>query len=323
MKNWKTWITNRNKLTDIKYCEANITTRNILTSLHKYSSVFSLLTLFCITSSATQVVDDAGNTINLQVPAKRIITLAPYLTELVYTAGAGEKLIATVNFSDYPKSALNLPMVGDANGIDLESIVAMKPDLVLVWISGNGTTISRKLSRLGITLFHSEPQSIDDIGSTLLRLGTLAGTEKTAINNAKTFNISIKNIQRKYANLQKVPVFYQFWNKPIFTIGSPHLISRQIEFCGGENIFADQNTLTLNVDIESILERDPAVIIASGESNEPPPWLDHWNDWNTITAVKKGRLYSIPPELIQRHTVRIIQGMTLLCEHIDSARGIE
>jgi iron complex transport system substrate-binding protein len=273
-----------------------------------------------ISSEAIQVIDDAGQVVDIQVPAKRIITLAPYLTELVYSAGAGKQLIATVSFSDFPQTATTLPVVGDANGIDIESVMAMKPDLVLSWLSGNGTAITSKLANLGIRVFQSEPQSIDDISSTILRIGKLAGTEQTAANNNAKFKDAIDTLQRKYSRLKRVPVFYQFWDKPIYTIGATHLISRQIELCGGVNIFADQDVLTLNVNIESILNKDPAVIIASGETHARPQWLEQWNDWKSITAVRNNNLYSIPPELIQRHSVRITQGMELICRYINSAR---
>jgi len=287
------------------------------------SNLFAVLLIqYCLfyPASALQVTDDFGNDVVLSTTANRIVTLAPYLTELVYSAGAGDRLVATVSYSDYPKASKLLPSIGDANGIDIEAIVKLAPDLVLSWHSGNGTAISNKLSGLGINVFESEPDSIDKISSTIQRIGKLAGTEKIANKNIQEFIDEIDILSSRHSKQKKVAVFYQFWHKPIYTIGGLHLISKHIELCGGENIFADQEILSLNTDMESIIIKNPAIIIASGERNERPPWLDDWKDWKNIEAIRNNNLYFIPPDLIQRHTIRVAQGIKYLCEVIEIAR---
>ncbi len=280
-----------------------------------------LLIQFCLLPvSAIQVTDDFGNEVVLSSTVKRIVTLAPYLTELVYSAGAGDQLIATVSYSDYPEASNKLPSIGDANGIDIEAIVKLEPDLVISWHSGNGAAIANNLSRLGITVFESEPDSIEKISSTISRIGKLTGTEQIAKNNIQEFINEIEILRSQYSNQKKVSVFYQFWNKPVYTIGGLHLISKHIELCGGENIFADQKTLSLNTDMESIIIRNPAIIIASGNDNQRPLWLDEWKEWRNIEAVRNNNLHHIPPDLIQRHTIRVTQGIKYLCEVMDIAR---
>lgn len=280
-----------------------------------------LLIQFCLFPvSAIQVTDDFGNEVILSSTVKRIVTLAPYLTELVYSAGAGERLIATVSYSDYPEASNKLPSIGDANGIDIEAVVNLAPDLVISWHSGNGAAIANNLSRLGISVFESEPDSIEKISSTIQRIGKLAGTEQVANKNIQEFINEIDILSSQYSKQKKVTVFYQFWNKPIYTIGGLHLISKHIELCGGENIFADQETLSLNTDMESIIIRNPAIIIASGNDNQRPLWLDDWKEWRNIEAVSNNNLHYIPPDLIQRHTIRVAQGIKYLCEVIEIAR---
>jgi iron complex transport system substrate-binding protein len=280
-----------------------------------------LLIQFCLFPvSAIQVTDDFGNEVILSSTVKRIVTLAPYLTELVYSAGAGERLIATVSYSDYPEASNKLPSIGDANGIDIEAVVNLAPDLVISWHSGNGAAIANNLSRLGISVFESEPDSIEKISSTIQRIGKLAGTEQVANKNIQEFINEIDILSSQYSKQKKVTVFYQFWNKPIYTIGGLHLISKHIELCGGENIFADQETLSLNTDMESVIIRNPAIIIASGNDNQRPLWLDDWEEWRNIEAVSNNNLHYIPPDLIQRHTIRVAQGIKYLCEVIEIAR---
>ena len=266
------------------------------------------------------VKDDLGREITLTHPAERIVSLAPNLTELIFSAGAGDKLIATVRFSDYPNKARELPRVGDANNVDMEAIAVLKPDLIVSWGTGTSAGIFEKLETLGFKVYQSEADTLEKIATTIERFGILAGTDPIAVKSSQEFRSEIDSLVNQYSNRDKVRVFYQFWDRPMYTINGQHLITRFIELCGGENIFSTLESLTPIVDVESVLTGNPQVIIASGSDDERPIWLDEWKTWPELDAVAHGHLYFIAPDLVQRHTVRASQGIRTLCNFIERAR---
>jgi len=282
-----------------------------------------LLLLWClprVTLADIIVIDDSGNLLQLAIPAKRVISLAPHITELLFAADAGNKLVGTVRFSDYPESATSIPLVGDSYNLDFETIIALQPDLIIVWETGTRRSTVEKLLALGYTVFISEPDSLEIIATSIERFGKLTGNAETALTKSKQFLQDVAKLKNKYSSLEQVRVFYQFWNQPIFTVNDNHIISTIIEMCGGKNVFAELSTLTPQLSIESVLKINPDVIIASGEGNLKPEWLEEWRQWPTLSAVSNDQLYSIPPELIQRHTTRILDGAMMMCEFIDNGR---
>lgn len=282
-----------------------------------------MLLLWClprVTLADIIVIDDSGNLLQLAIPAKRVISLAPHITELLFAADAGNKLVGTVRFSDYPESATSIPLVGDSYNLDFETIIALQPDLIIVWETGTRRSTVEKLLALGYTVFISEPDSLEIIATSIERFGKLTGNAETALTKSKQFLQDVAKLKNKYSSLEQVRVFYQFWNQPIFTVNDNHIISTIIEMCGGKNVFAELSTLTPQLSIESVLKINPDVIIASGEGNLKPEWLEEWRQWPTLSAVSNDQLYSIPPELIQRHTTRILDGAMMMCEFIDNGR---
>ncbi len=286
-------------------------------------AILVLLLLLClprVTLANITVNDDAGNILRLTVPAKRVVSLAPHITELLFETDAGNKIVGTVRFSDYPESAKNIPLVGDSYNLDFETIIALQPDLIIVWKTGTGRSTVEKLHALGYTVFISEPDSLEIIATSVERFGKLTGNAETALTKSKQFQQDVVKLKSKYSTLGQVRVFYQFWNQPIFTVNENHIISTIIEMCGGKNVFAELSTLTPQLSVESVLNMDPDVIIASGEGNLKPEWLEEWRQWPTLTAVSNDQIYSIPPEIIQRHTTRILDGARMMCEFIDNSR---
>ncbi len=269
---------------------------------------------------AVQVSDDIGNRVRLARPAERIVSLAPHITELLFAAGAGDAVVGTVSHSDYPPEAAQRPQVGDAESLDVESILVLQPDLVVAWKSGNPARQLEQLIQLGIPVFYSEPRHLEDIATSLERFGLLAGSHRLASAAADNFRSATRRLIQDYADAPPVRVFYEIWHQPLMTIGGKHLINELIRSCGGRNVFADLALLATTVDREAVLRADPEIIIASGISDQRPPWLDEWLDWPQMAAVKNGHLYSIPPDLIQRHTPRLLIGARRLCQHLDQAR---
>jgi len=266
------------------------------------------------------VKDDLGNIVRLDQPASRIVSLAPHLTEIVFAAGAGNKLVGVVSYSDYPPAALDLPVIGSYNNINYEALVALQPNLVLVWNSGNGPELSERLESLGLTVFISEPKRLPDIARSIKNLGTLSGTLPEAEKAAEKYLMRYQALLAGNSSKAPVDVFLQVWNEPMMTINGTHIISDSIELCGGVNIFADAIPLVPRINVESVVRGDPDVIIATGMADERPEWLDSWLIWQDVSAVKSNSLFSINPDLIGRHSPRILQGVTQLCDYFDQAR---
>jgi iron complex transport system substrate-binding protein len=284
--------------------------------------MFWLPMLAALAAHAEVVVqDDTGATLHLKSPAQRIVSLAPHITETLYAAGAGEYLVGAVEYSDYPQAAKQLPRIGGYSRLDLEAIAALKPDLAIGWASGNSPAHIEKLRTLGIPIYLAQPERIDDVAVSLERYGELAGTQTVARAAAAAFRNRLKELRAQFGARPKVRTFYQVWKQPLTTVGGTQVISDAIRLCGGENVFVDLKPLAPTVTIEAVLAADPEAIVASGMGEARPEWLDDWRRWTTMTAVKRDNLYFIPPDLIQRHTPRLVEGAARLCAHLDSARG--
>lgn len=280
------------------------------------------ITMLCLpTQARIDIVDDAGNHIVLAGQAQRIISLAPHLTELLFAAGAGHRLVGVVEYSDYPAPALTIPRIGNYKLLDLEQILALQPDLVVAWQSGNPPAQLQKLRSLGLPVYVSEPRSLEDIAITMQRLGVMAGSDEEAQVVAKAFMASYTTLLRDNEGKQEVSVFYQIWGQPLITVNGSHLISDVIRACGGRNIFAEASSLTPTISHEAVIKADPEVIVASGVDARRPEWLDEWRLWSQLKAVQGNHLYVIPPDLMHRHTPRILDGMRMMCEYLDRARG--
>ena len=265
--------------------------------------------------------DDSGHEVRLKAPAQRIVTLAPHAAESLYAAGAGDKLVGTVEYSDYPPEAKNVPRVGGYSRIDLEAVAALKPDLVIAWESGNNLTQVNKLRNLGINVYLFQPNKIADVAEQLERMGQLAGSEAIANVAAASFRQRLAALQTNNANKPKVRVFYQIWKAPLMTVGGPQIISDAIRLCGGENVFGHLGQMAPTVSVEAVLEADPEAIIATGMGDAKPEWLHDWDKWTRMTAVKRNNLFHINPDIMQRHTPRILDGSEKLCAYLDVARS--
>lgn len=265
--------------------------------------------------------DAGGASVVLAAPARRIVSLAPHITELLFAAGAGARMVGNVEYGDYPPEARAIRKVGAYARLDLEAIVALRPDLVIGWESGNAPAIIARLRAMGLTVYVAESHRIDDIAVELERLGKLAGTEAAAGATAREFRARLDRLTKRHGGAAPIDVFYQIWKQPLMTVNDRQMISDVIRLCGGRNVFGKLPVLAPTVTVESVLAADPEVIVASGMDESRPEWLDDWRRWNTLTAVRRNNLYFIPPELIQRHTPRLLDGVEALCAQLEEARG--
>ncbi len=281
--------------------------------------LFLLLTATAQNSSVT-VEDFLGRSVSLQAPANRIVALAPHIVENLYSAGAGGKLVGVVSYSNYPPEAAEIQEVGSYNAFSIETIVSLQPDLIVMWGSGNGMQALAKLESLGIPVFVSEPRLLSDIPRTIRALGILANTEKESETEARRIEYEIAQLKSRYGTGKELSVLYQIWNEPLQTLNGDHLISQIIRLCGGRNIFGDTKTLAPRINIESVLLRNPDVIVASGMSKARPEWLDEWRNYPSMNAIKNDALFFVDPDHIQRPTARVLLGARELCEKLNSVR---
>ena len=271
--------------------------------------------------SVVEVYDDEGTQITLAIPAQRIVSLAPSLTELIYSAGAGENLVGVVEYSDFPAAAKALPIVGRFDLLDIERILELEPDLVVAWQTGNPRSSVNQLRQLGLTVYVAEPKSLAAIPSHIERLAVLVGKELSDLKVIYDFQQKLEALNSKYRHQSPVTIFYQVWDRPLITAGGNELINDIITLCGGRNIFANIRRVAPKVSREAVLKRNPEVIIASGMDIERPEWLDDWLRWPSLKAVANKNLFFVPPDLLQRHTPRALLGAAQMCDQLDQARS--
>ncbi len=286
--------------------------------------IVRLVTIFLLVAGPVraelEAEDSLGRKVSLEAPARRIVALAPHIVENTFSAGAGRHLVGVVSYSDYPPEARDIRRVGDYQAWSLESIVALRPDLVLMWSSGNGVGGFDSLERLGIPVFVSEPRELEDIPGMIRAIGRLAGTEQVSEPEAQRIEQRLAQLRATYADKRDLSVFYQVWNEPLQTVNGEHMISRVIETCGGHNVVADTASLAPTVSLESVLRRDPDVIVASGMDAARPEWLDMWDGYPYLKAVRNDALLFVHPDHIQRPTARILLGAERLCRQMDALR---
>jgi iron complex transport system substrate-binding protein len=269
-------------------------------------------------NAAITVRDDDGNVVTLQKPAQRVIAMAPHVTELLFAAGGGDKIVGAVNYSDYPEEAKQIPRVGDNRQVDMERVLAMKPDLIVVWMHGSSERQIDQLRKLGIPLFHSEPKKLDNIADNLEAMGRLLGTEAVAGAAAKELRTKLAALRAQYASRPPVKVFYQVWDKPLYTLNGEHIVSDSLKVCGGVNIFADQKVTAPVVSVEAVLQADPEAVFATAEKDYGG--VNLWRPYGMLKATKNGNLFTVNGNLLNRAGPRMIAGTAVLCEKLEEAR---
>ena len=278
--------------------------------------------------AAIVAVDDAGHTLTLARPATRVVTLAPSLTELVFAAGGGTALVATTALSDYPPAARALPRVGDASRLDVERIVALHPDLVIVWRHGNTMRELEQLEGAGIRLFRLEPRRLDDVALAIERLGTVLGHEPQARAAASALRERLAMLRREHAAAAPVRVFYQVWSSPLMTINREQIVNDVIELCGGRNVFAALTPLVPLVSTEAVLAADPEAIFTADERgatealarDRPLAAFALWRRYPSLSAVHGRWLYTLNGDAISRQGPRIAEGAAAVCKALDEVR---
>ncbi|MEO7727606.1 MAG: cobalamin-binding protein [Burkholderiales bacterium] len=272
-------------------------------------------------AAGISAIDDRGARVTLPSPALRIVALAPSITELVFAAGAGDKLVGAARFSDYPAAAGAITQIGDASRIDLERVLSLKPDLVLAWKSGNHAADFARLEQLGFAVFVAEPARLTDIPRLLRILGKLGGSTDAAEQSAGQFERGIARLAAHYRARGRVRVFYEIWHQPLMTVNGRHMISDVITLCGGSNVFSAAPILTPLVSLESVIAAQPDVVLGGSSATTPREFAAPWLRDARYAGLGHLRAMYVAPDTIQRQTPRILQGAEAVCEHLEAVRS--
>jgi len=269
-----------------------------------------------------RVLDVDSRAVVLAQPARRIVSLAPHLTELLFAVGAGEQVVGTVAYSDFPEAARRLPRVGDSALLDLERIAALRPDLVLVWRHGNSPQQLQRLAALRLPTYAHEARALADISRGLRDLGVLSGRAADAAQRADAFDRAVADLRGRYVQRARLRVFYQVWPQPLMTLNGEHLISQMLDLCGADNVFAAQRLLTPTVTEEAVLLADPDAIVTGWNAAYGGTPLSSWQRLGALRAARNGQLLTVNPDLLHRQSDRVIDGARELCEKLDGVRTV-
>lgn len=280
-----------------------------------------LLAPFTVQAAALCARDALDRNVCLPEAATRIVSLSPGATELLFSAGAGDLVVGVGAWSDFPPEAGQLPQVGDSSRLDLEAILTLAPDLVVAWVDGNSRQQLDRLEELGLTLFWLAPREFEDIARALENLSLLSATHAVGDEQAAVFRDGIAELAARYAEAPPIRVFYQVWDQPLMTINRDELIGKAIELCGGLNVFGHLSRLVPRISREAVLTAAPEVIVTSGRADNDRQWLDDWTAFASLPAVAAGNLYLEPPDLLARPTLRMLEGVSHLCQTLEAARA--
>ncbi len=253
---------------------------------------------------------------------QRIIALSPHSVELIYLLGAGERIVATTSFADYPEAAKSIPVIGGYNGIQIEKVLVLKPDLIIAWESGNKADDLVQLERLGFKVYRSQTRNLSGIADEILRLGELLGLPERARSEADRFMTRLDSIKAQHAHKQTVRFFYQLWNEPLRAMAAQSWINEMLVGCGGQNIFDASIGDYPQVSIESVLERKPEAIVIPSHHGHGLGEGDFWLKWPEIPAVQNRQVFYINGDIVHRFSVRALDGMQTICEHFDEVRRV-
>ena len=269
-------------------------------------------------SKSFQITDDSGQTLTFKKPAERIISLAPHITETLFHIGQGSKVVGIDQSSDFPPQTKKIPKIGNAEQINLEAILELKPDLVIAWYSGNTTKQIARLKEFNIPVYYSEPRLLDDIRKSMLIFGEITGSKSIAKSKAAHFQQKIEQFSTtKGSNQAPVKTFYQVWQQPLMTLNGNHIVSQVISLCGGVNIFSDIPIIAPQVSIESVIQKDPELIIG-GTNNKNQ--FNMWEKWQVINAVRNKQFLTVNSDHLVRAGPRILLGAQSICEKINSLK---
>lgn len=265
-------------------------------------------------SAEIRVIDDLGEEIVLLKPARRVISLAPHITELIYSLGAEKQIVGTVKYSDYPPEASTLPRIGDAFSLNIESVLALKPDLIIAWHTGGNNRPIERLRSLGLPVYTNEAKSLAGIGEAIIDIATLLDKNERGFALQQEFVTALEN--SRVVKKSSPVIFFQISDQELYTVSSEHLIGQAINHCGGKNLFSDISPNVSQVNQEMILANQPDVIVVTQRPGSESAWVKTWRGFTGTQY----QVDTIDPDLISRPSLRMLDGIKAICEIVNGAR---
>ncbi|WP_432217837.1 cobalamin-binding protein [Pseudomonas kribbensis] len=243
--------------------------------------------------------------------ALRVVSLAPSLSEIVVELNSADLLVGVLDAGDRPSAIKDVPSVGRYGQLDMERLLSLKPDLLLLWPGSVGPAQRDQLKRLDIPTFVAEPHSFEQLTTQIEAIATQLGRPERGVERAAELRLKLDELRQRYRREAPLRVFYQVWDKPLYTIGGGQIISDALEVCGARNVFADLTLPAPQVSIEAVLQRDPEVILAGDQ-----PQLDAWSAWPQVAAVKHRQLLLVTDKGLERPSGQMIEATAKLCQLI-------
>ncbi|MDN7141523.1 cobalamin-binding protein [Pseudomonas sp. JQ170] len=245
--------------------------------------------------------------------ASRVVSLAPSLSEIIVELQATDLLVGMLDGGDRPPALAAVPSVGRYGQIDMERLLSLKPDLLLLWPDSVPAAQRDQLKRLGIATYSAEPHDIDELIEQIEQIGVQLGRAEQGRLRAQQLRQQLQALRERYHREQPLRVFYQVWDKPLYTVGGGQIVSAALGVCGARNVFAGLKLPAPQVSLESVLLQDPEVILAPDQ-----PQLDAWKAWPQVDAVRNGRLLQVPDKGLERPSGQMIEATARLCQLIET-----
>jgi iron complex transport system substrate-binding protein len=284
------------------------------------SLAFAVMSFRTVLAADSVVTDDTNQRVTLPATPTRIASLAPGATEMLFAAGAGGHVIATVEYSDEPAAARQVPRIGDAVAVDMERLVALRPEVAVVWPGGGNPAQVAEIAKLGIPVYRQQVNTLNDLAGSIRRLGALAGTSPVAEKAARDIEGRLSALSHTYGNARHPSVLMETWNHPIYTIGGTHLISDALKLCGATNVFGDLHDQGPAVDVEAVVARNPDVIVAAAPPGAGKEWLQDWKRFGSLRAVRNGNLIAFEDQRLTRLGPSVLDATEALCKVLAAAK---
>jgi iron complex transport system substrate-binding protein len=295
--------------------------RRFVKSIARSMFVFGMLGSCATVRADIRVHDDAGRLLVLPAPAQRVVSLSPHITELLFAVGAGSQIVGVSALSDYPEEARQLPRISGGVRLDIEQILALRPDLVVGWLSGNARSDLDRFVHAGIPVFIAEPRRLSEVPDTMVNLGTLTGHDADARRVADSFRKDTARLRADVHGRRPVRVLLEVSAQPLMTLSHVHMVNDMLSLCGGRNIFAASETIAPVINLEDVLLEEPDAVLFSSSLGSVSDVRDWWQDRVPLRAVRAGRLYAFNGDLVLRQGPRAIEGARQICSLLDAARA--
>lgn len=281
-----------------------------MNNLMRWASLALLLTGLCV-----QAKDGSGKT-----DKPTILALSPHVVELLFAVGAGKQIIATTEFADYPEAAKAIPRIGNYSRLQIERVVELQPDVIIAWKTGNPADDLARLESLGFKLVYSDPKSLEDIASEMLKFGAISGNSETAKKAADDYANQLNVIKQKYQNKPMITVFYELWSRPLSTVAKGSWPQLHLDVCKAKNPFYKAANSYPQVGIEQVLVHNIDLIIQPLSENQTDKEGFNWHQWRALKAVKHNQIIIPDADQLHRMTPRLLGELEKLCEQIEQSR---